>query len=267
MQKQRGFTLMELLVVIGIIALLVGLLFPALAAVQNTAKKNENNAQVRKVIQAMIQSSEARRGFFPGISSPTEFTQVDWDDDNTLEPVNGSDPAVRYWILLDGNYIDGASLFSPRETKEPWSFGEVTTEHYSFAMLKIADNNNFATTTSPNDRYRREEWRNEQNALAPVVTDRLAETDTHTSTSLGDPTTYLSIHPSSSIGEWHGSVGRGDLSVEFIETAEVSTRISGYNNVDNDDIFDDAAPTGSTEGLKNAAMTYDGYDDPVGPFE
>lgn len=257
MQKQRGFTLMELLVVIGIIALLVGMLFPAIAAVQNNAKKQENNTLVRGVIQSMVQASDSRRGFYPGIDSPTTFSAIDWDDDGSTDAY-GSDPAARYWILLNGNYTTGETLISPRDEKEPWANGEVTTDNYSFTMLKIASNTNQLATASLSDRYRREEWRNEQNGLAPVVTDRLI------AGTPGDPNTYQSYHKGSSPGEWNGSVGHSDLSVEFADTSVRSTRIAGYNNADDDDIFTDAAPSGSTEGDKNAAMAYDGFENPVG---
>ena len=40
-QPHRAFTLVELLVVITIIAILIGLLFPAFSAIQNQAKKTQ----------------------------------------------------------------------------------------------------------------------------------------------------------------------------------------------------------------------------------
>jgi prepilin-type N-terminal cleavage/methylation domain-containing protein len=265
MNRRQAFTMIELLVVIAIIAVLVGLLFPAISAVKRNAKQTENNTQVRSIIQGMIQSSESRRGFFPGLTV-SAYTPVDWDIDGTRDEW-GSIPEARFWILLDGNYTDGENLISPSEDKDPWRTGQVTEDNYSYAMLKIASNSNNGTTAaSPNDQYRRTEWLNEQNAMAPVVTDRLAQTSSHTPT-LNDPTTYLSIHDGSEVGEWIGSIGRGDLSVEFSMTPEVTTRFSAYIN-DVDDIFNPNDGTGTAqEQLKNASMTYTGYNEPRGVFE
>ena len=259
MRRQGGFTMVELLVVIAIIAVLIGLLFPTIAAVQNNAKKQENNTLVRGVIQSLIQASESRRGFFPGLESATTFTGVDWDNDNTDEAY-GSDPAARYWILLDGNYTVADSLISPRDEKSPWTKDAVTTDNYSFAMLQLASSTGSSTASSANDRYRRAEWFNNQNPLAPIVSDRLI------AGTQGDTDTYVSFHKGSTAGKWKGSVGHGDLSVAFESTPVLTTRIAEYNNTDDDDIFDDAAPTGSTEGNKNACMTYDGVNNPIGPI-
>jgi prepilin-type N-terminal cleavage/methylation domain-containing protein len=48
-----GFTLIELLVVIAIIAILAGLLFPAFAAVQNSAKKTQAKNDLNQIVTAV----------------------------------------------------------------------------------------------------------------------------------------------------------------------------------------------------------------------
>ena len=53
-QKQtRAFTLIELLVVIAIIAILIGLLFPAFAAVQNQAKRTQAKNDLTQIVNAV----------------------------------------------------------------------------------------------------------------------------------------------------------------------------------------------------------------------
>ncbi len=52
-RKKTGFTMVELLAVLGIIALLVGLLLPALSAVRNLAKETKQKAQFASIELAL----------------------------------------------------------------------------------------------------------------------------------------------------------------------------------------------------------------------
>lgn len=273
MKKQRAFTIIELLVAIAIIAVLVGLLFPAIGAVKRTARQQENNSKVRGVIQGMIAHSESHRGFFPGFDG---FAFINDTLDTTGNSGYGQTAEARYWILLDGSYLDGESLVSASEIKDPWIRDDITADNYSFAMLRLANQGN-STTPNASDAYRREEWRNEQNSLAPLVSDRLVRDGAQTPT-IGNDSTYVSIHDSSEVGDWRGSIGFGDLSVEFSDTAKVPTRIAGQNNADyetttnrneDDDIFDPGdswAPAGVNPNTQ-AAMTYQGHNTPDGPIQ
>ena len=64
--KKRAFTLVELLVVVAIIALLVGLLLPALAKAQQTAKTVKDSNQIKQVHTAMVgKANETKGGKLP----------------------------------------------------------------------------------------------------------------------------------------------------------------------------------------------------------
>ncbi len=69
-----GFTLMELLVVIGILATLMGLLFPAIGMVREASKRNETTTVIKNVVAA-CQLYKQARGLFP---YATKTDQSQW---------------------------------------------------------------------------------------------------------------------------------------------------------------------------------------------
>lgn len=68
--RRRGFTLVELLVVIGVIGVLVGLLLPAAQAARNASRRTACQSNLRQVGIAMTQYLDQKgdRGKFPKVA-------------------------------------------------------------------------------------------------------------------------------------------------------------------------------------------------------
>jgi len=248
MRKRRlAFTLIELLVVISIIALLIGILLPALAAARKTARQMQNNTQLRGIQQAMVMFGQSNKTWYPGVVGSTQKV-VDGTD---LDPQNENGDSIRsrFQILLVGDFFQGEYVISPSETKYVWTTGAVTTYNLSYALLQIHANANLTLDSDRDDRNG--EWRETINTQALVISDR------NTGDNTGDM--ISSIHAEEDGGDWRGSATYNDNHTKFETSHVIRTQYGSAPEVEEDHIFlgnDGSNASEPDDG--NALMIHDG---------
>lgn len=90
LSRRRGFTLVELLVVITIIGLLAGLAFPAINAALTAAKKAEASAMVNQ-LKVSLTAYQTEYGNWPTGIFANETTPIQSDNSDLYDLLRGKD--------------------------------------------------------------------------------------------------------------------------------------------------------------------------------
>ena len=98
-RRADGFTLVELLVVIGIIALLISILLPSLNRARQSANSIYCQANLRSIYQAVAIYAVSNKDFIPS-------------GDGVVAAAGGQ-PAINYWVWYDTISIQLGSPANP----------------------------------------------------------------------------------------------------------------------------------------------------------
>lgn len=75
-RRKRGFTLVELLVVVAIIAVLAGLAFPAYRSAQDRARLTQCSSNLKQIATGLFAYAADNDGALPAVMSGTTHTQI-----------------------------------------------------------------------------------------------------------------------------------------------------------------------------------------------
>jgi prepilin-type N-terminal cleavage/methylation domain-containing protein len=235
MRKIRAFTLIELLVVISIIALLIGILLPALGAARKTANQMKNSSQMRGQHQGLIIYAQSNNTYLAGMATnavPAASSSIYTAATGISSTDDGSVVGARYFLLINGSFIAPALLLNPQDALVVWSTASVTTANHSYAMLRM--------TTSANDSGRQAEWRDNANGAAVLISDR----------NIGSDNTDANVKSlwTTTLGDWRGGVCWGDNHVGFeLSNRLTTTTIINAIKQTNDNLFASTSGGGITD--------------------
>jgi type II secretory pathway pseudopilin PulG len=106
-RQYSGFTLVELMVVIGILIILMSILIPSISSAFASARSRQDSVQQRGIYQAMTSYATSNDGKFP---LPSTIV-----DEKLPDPRLNTTSALMSWLIMQ-RFIDYTTTVSPVET-------------------------------------------------------------------------------------------------------------------------------------------------------
>ncbi|MFP4141697.1 MAG: type II secretion system protein [Phycisphaerae bacterium] len=157
-RRGRGFTLVELLVVIGIITLLVGIIVPSLARARDLAKRESCRSTLKALGGAMHMYSTAYSNYLPTFEDGLNSSDTVGLNRTQENPGDSRSNTRGWWLLVRGNFCQREHFIcdadqdvdtEQRQTSELWDFPTVGGRNplsYSLQRTKIGPSGGVRTT-------------------------------------------------------------------------------------------------------------------------
>ena len=238
--RTKGFTLVELLVVMAIIALLLGLLLPALAKARATARQVKDGTQLKQIHAGWITASNDSKGVLP---LPGEINRVGAVTGRGDIDERQNNHANLHGAMLARGYVNAQILVSPAEVNAKivacatYNMNRINPAADCFWDPIDAAGAGTGTAPSPTTGFRADltsqsntsygvmpldptirratEWRNTGNSRFAVIGNRGPRGGVLTGNDFTNSKTLL-IHGSQK--EWDGNVGYNDHHCEYGRT-------------------------------------------------
>jgi prepilin-type N-terminal cleavage/methylation domain-containing protein len=131
MRHRKGFTLVEILVVIGIVALLVGILLPVISRARESSKRTTCMSNLRAIGQALTAYANEHKGQFPRVKWNPTGPVVDLPPTSDVPPdapdpfthAGSNDVTAAFFLLLRTQDLAPQVMVCPSTNDQADEFG------------------------------------------------------------------------------------------------------------------------------------------------